>query len=331
MRAVVCASFEDEELGVGELPSPDLPAGYVRIAVRAAGVNFADTLMVKGKYQVKPQLPFAPGLEAAGFVTEVSSDVDGINVGDRVMASVEHGAYAEEAVAKASNVYVIPDKMPFVEAAGFPIVYGTSHIGLVHKLRVQPGETLLVHGAAGGVGLTAVEIGKALGARVIATAGGQDKLDIAKKYGADDLIDYRTEDIRERVKALTDGRGADAVYDPVGGSAFDASLRAIVQGGRILVVGFASGTVPQIPANILLVKNITVIGYYWGAHRILDPELVHSSFKELLQWYADGRLKPHVSHVYPMEDVKLAHETLVGRKSTGKVVILTADAAKDGA
>ena len=332
MRAVVCASFDDEtQFGVGELPSPDLPAGYVRIAVRAAGVNFADTLMVKGQYQVKPQLPFAPGLEAAGFVTEVSSDVDGISVGDRVMASVEHGAYAEEAVAKASNVYVIPEKMTFVEAAGFPIVYGTSHTGLVHKLKLQPGETLLVHGAAGGVGLTAVEIGKTLGARVIATAGGADKLEIAKKYGADDLIDYRTEDIRERVKALTDGRGADCVYDPVGGSAFDASLRAIVQGGRILVVGFASGTVPQIPANILLVKNITVIGYYWGAHRILDPDLVHNSFRELLQWFEAGKLKPHVSHIFPMEDVKLAHETLIGRKSTGKVVILTGGNAKDDA
>jgi len=274
-------------------------------------------------------LPFAPGLEAAGFITEISSDVQGFNVGDRVMANVEYGAYAEEAIAKASDTYVIPASMTFVEAAGFPIVYGTSHIGLLHKLQLQPGETLLVHGAAGGVGLTAVEIGKALGARVIATAGGADKLAIAKKYGADELIDYRTEDIRERVKAMTDGRGVDCVYDPVGGSAFDASLRAIVQGGRILVVGFASGTVPQIPANILLVKNITVIGYYWGAHRILDPELVKGSFKELLGWFEEGKIKPHVSHVFPMEEVLDAHETLTGRKSTGKVVLTTGDHSKD--
>ena len=330
MRAVVCQEFNsDQPLSVGDLPSPELSSGFVRIAVRACGVNFADTLMVKGQYQVKPQLPFAPGLEVSGFITEVSSDVTGFTVGDRVMACVDFGGYAEEAVARASDTYVIPTNMTFVEAAGFPIVYGTSHIGLVNKLKIQPGETLLVHGAAGGVGLTAVEIGKALGARVIATAGSADKLAIAKQYGADDLIDYRSEDIRERVKALTDGRGADAVYDPVGGSAFDASLRATVPGGRILVVGFASGTVPQIPANILLVKNLSIIGYYWGAHRKLDPSLITNSFAELLGWFKAGKIKPHVSHVFPIEDVNIAHETLTSRKSTGKVVIITSDDARD--
>lgn len=326
MRAAVCKDFTGpDDLSLGDLPSPDLPAACVRIAVRAAGVNFADTLMAKGEYQVRPQLPFAPGLEAAGYVTEVSSDVEGIGVGDRVMACVDHGGYAEEAIARASDVYRIPDKMRFVEAAGFPIVYGTSHVGLVEKLKLKAGETLLVHGAAGGVGLTAVEIGKALGARVIATAGGPEKLEVAKKYGADDLIDYRKEDIRERVKALTDGRGADAVYDPVGGSAFDASLRATVQGGRILVVGFASGTVPQIPANIILVKNVSVIGYYWGAHRKLDPSLINRSFAELLDWFEQGRLKPHVSHVLPLADASKALALLTDRKSTGKVVLTIGD------
>ncbi len=327
MRAVRCEGFDGMDgMTVGEMPNPELPSGYVRVAVRAAGVNFADTLMVKGEYQVKPPVPFAPGLEIAGFITEIAPDVTGLSVGDRIMACVDYGGFAEEAVAKASDTYRIPDSMTFVEAAGFPIVYGTSHVGLVDKLKLQAGETLLVHGAAGGVGLTAVEIGKALGARVIATAGGADKLDIAKRYGADDVINYRTEDIRERVKALTDGRGADAVYDPVGGSAFDASLRAVVQGGRILVVGFASGTVPQIPANILLVKNISVIGYYWGAHRVLDPDLIQRSFAELLQWYDDGRLKPHVSHTFALSDVRTALETLAGRKSTGKVVLLPQNA-----
>ncbi len=326
MRAAVCTDFTGpDDIKLGDLPSPELPAGCVRIAVRAAGVNFADTLMAKGEYQVRPQLPFAPGLEAAGYVTEVSSDVDGIDVGDRVMACVDHGGFAEEAIARAVDVYRIPDKMRFVEAAGFPIVYGTSHVGLVEKLKLKAGETLLVHGAAGGVGLTAVEIGKSLGARVIATAGGPEKLEVAKQYGADDLIDYRKEDIRERVKALTDGRGADAVYDPVGGSAFDASLRATVQGGRILIVGFASGTVPQIPANIILVKNISVIGYYWGAHRKLDPSLVKRSFAELLAWFEEGRLKPHVSYVLPLADAAKAMALLTDRKSTGKVVLTIGD------
>jgi NADPH2:quinone reductase len=290
MRAAVCHDFEDSgPLTVGTLPSPDLAAGCVRIQVRAAGVNFADTLIVKGEYQVKPPLPFAPGLEVSGFITEVASDVTSLQVGDRVMACIDYGGFAEEAVARATDAVVMPDNMTFVEAAGFPIVYGTSHIGLVNKLKLQAGETLLVHGAAGGVGLTAVEIG-------------------------------------ERVKALTDGRGADAVYDPVGGSVFDATLRATAQGGRILLVGFASGTVPQIPANILLVKNITAIGYYWGAHRKLDPQLVNDSFAELMTWYADGKVKPHVSHVFPLEDVQQALDTLAQRKSTGKVVVTFTDA-----
>lgn len=322
MRAVVCSDFKGiEGLAVGDLPPRPLGEGMVRIGVRAAGLNFADTLMVSGQYQVKPQLPFAPGLEVAGFVTELGPGVTGLSIGDRVMANLDHGGYAEDAVAKIADTYVIPNEMSFVEAAGFPIVYGTSHIGLKYKLNVQPGETLLVHGAAGGVGLTAVEIGKAMGARVIATAGGKDKLAVAKAHGADDLIDYREEDIRERVKALTDGRGADCVYDPVGGSAFDASLRAIVQGGRILVVGFASGTVPQIPANILLVKNISVIGFFWGAHRVLAPGLVRTSFTELFALFRAGKLKPHVSHTFPLEKVQDAMKTLTGRKSTGKVVL----------
>ncbi len=322
MRAVVCKEFSGvDALSVGDLPPRPLGDGMVRIAVRAAGLNFADTLMVAGQYQVKPQLPFAPGLEAAGFVTELAPGVEGITVGDRVMANLDHGGFAEDAVAKAADVYKIPNQMSFVEAAGFPIVYGTSHIGIKHKLKLQPGETLLVHGAAGGVGLTAVEIGKAMGARVIATAGGKEKLAVAKAHGADDLIDYREEDIRERVKALTDGRGADAVYDPVGGSVFDASLRATAQGGRILVVGFASGTVPQIPANILLVKNISVIGFYWGAHRVLAPDLIRQSFHELFDLFLAGKLKPHVSHTFPLEQVTDAMHTLTGRKSTGKVVL----------
>ncbi len=322
MRAFLCHEYgEAETMKVEETAPPEMTEGGVRIAIKASGVNFADTLIIKGEYQVRPPFPFSPGLEAAGEVLEVAPGVSDFKPGDRVMAMTGQGGFATEAVTAAENLVKIPDSMDFVSAAGFPSVYGTSHIGLVNKVNLQAGETLLVHGAAGGVGLTAVEIGKKLGATVIATAGGRDKLEIAKQYGADYLIDYRAEDIRDRVKAFTDGRGVDAVYDPVGGSAFDASLRCTAPKGRILVVGFASGTVPQIPANIILVKNITVIGYYWGAHRKFDTELVQQSFTELMDWYQAGDLKPHVSHTFPLEQAAEAMAMLKSRKSTGKVVL----------
>ena len=322
MRAFLCHKYgEPETMKVEEAPPPEMIENGVRISVKAAGVNFADTLIIKGEYQVRPPFPFSPGLEAAGEVLEVAPGVTGFQPGHRVMAMVGHGGFATEVVTDAGNLIKLPGSMDYGEAAGFPSVYGTSHIGLVHKAKLRASETLLVHGAAGGVGLTAVEIGKKLGATVIATAGGPEKLKIARQYGADHLIDYRSEDIRERVKQMTDGRGADCVYDPVGGSAFDASLRCTAQRGRILVVGFASGTIPQIPANIILVKNITVIGYYWGAHRKLDPELVQSSFDELMKWYSVGDLKPHVSHTFDLEDAAKAMNMLTSRKSTGKVVV----------
>jgi len=324
MRAVVCREWgEPGDLTVEDLPEPELTEGGVRIAVKAAGVNFADTLMIKGEYQVRPPFPFSPGLEVGGEVLECAAGVTRVKPGDRVMAMVPHGGYAEQVIAPEVDVFRIPNSMDEVTAAAFPVVYGTSHVGLKDKLKLAAGEVLLVNGAAGGVGLTAVEIGKKLGATVIATAGGADKLAVAREYGADHLIDYRSEDIRNRVKELTDGRGADAVYDPVGGSAFDAALRATVQRGRILVVGFASGTVPQVPANIVMVKNISLIGFYWGAHRILDPDLIDRSFDELLGWYDAGDLKPHISHTFDLDDVAEAMGTLKGRKSTGKVVLTT--------
>jgi NADPH2:quinone reductase len=324
MRAVLCREWgKPGSLVVGETPEPALEEGGVRIAVKAAGVNFGDILMVAGTYQTKPDFPFSPGLEVAGEVLECAAGVNRVRPGDRVMAMVGHGGFAEQVVAPAQAVYEMPRSMDFVTAAAFPVAYGTSHLGLREKVRLQAGETVLVHGAAGGVGLTAVEIAKQLGATVIATAGGAEKLAVAAEYGADHLIDYRNEDIRERVKALTGGRGADVVYDPVGGSAFDASLRCVVPGGRLLIVGFASGTVPQIPANLLLVKNLTVIGYYWGAHRTLAPDLIEGSFAELFDWYAEGRLKPRVSHTFDLADAGLALETLRTRRSTGKVVLTT--------
>jgi len=322
MRAVICRDWcEPEGLEVADLPSPPLIDGCVRIRVRAAGVNFADTLLLAGKYQVKPSFPFSPGLEIAGEVLECGSGVTRVKPGDRVMAILDYGGYAEEVVVLETDVFAIPDAMDFAAAAAFPIAYGTSHIGLKDKIGLARGETLLVTGAAGGVGLTAVEIGKRLGAVVIATAGGAEKLAVANEFGADHLIDYREEDIRERAKELTDGRGVDAVYDAVGGSTFEAALRAVAPLARMLIVGFAAGDVQRIPANILLVKNVTAIGYYWGAHRTLAPDLIASSFDELLTWYTAGDLKPHVSMTFPMTKAAAALNALKSRKSTGKVVI----------
>jgi NADPH2:quinone reductase len=322
MRAVLCRAWGGvDDLTIEDVPPPSMVERGVRVRVRAAGLNFADTLMLAGKYQVKPELPFIPGLEVGGEVIEVGAGVTRCRPGDKVIAHVGLGAFAEEVVTPEARVYVRPKGMDDIAAAGFPIVYGTSHMGLTDRARLQKGEVLVVHGAAGGVGLTAVEIGKRLGATVIATAGGQDKLAIAEAHGADHAIDYKTEDIRERVKALTGGRGADVVFDPVGGAAFEASLRSTAPDGRIIIVGFASGTVPQIPANVLLVKNITVIGYYWGGYRTLRPEAYDKTFAELFRWYEEGALKPHVSHTFPLAEVKMAYKTLLDRRSTGKVVV----------
>jgi NADPH2:quinone reductase len=322
MRAVRCKTWGGPaDLTVDEIDPPVLTPGGVRIAVRAAGVNFADTLIIAGQYQFKPPLPFTPGFEVAGEVVECAADVTRWRPGDRVLAVVDHGGFAEEVVAPKNDVYGLPDAVDEVTAAAFAIAYGTSHLGLKYKAALAARDVLLVHGAAGGVGLTAVEVGKRLGATVIATASGADKLAVAAEYGAEHLIDYHTEDIRERVKEITHGRGADVVYDPVGGAAFDASLRCTAAGGRILVVGFASGTIPQIPANILLVKNLTVIGYYWGFYRRLAPELMTASFAELLVWLAEGKIRPHVSRTYPLEQARDALEALRARRSTGKIVL----------
>ncbi|CAA7615781.1 NADPH:quinone reductase and related Zn-dependent oxidoreductase [Candidatus Terasakiella magnetica] len=321
MKAVICPAF-GQPLVVTEFPAPGLVANGVRIAVHAAGVNFADSLITGGKYQEKMEPPFVPGMELSGVVMEVAPGVTTCKPGDRVMATVTGGAFAEEAVADQTDVYVLPDSLDFITAASFPVAYGTSHLGL-KKAGLKSGETLVVHGAAGGVGITAVEVGRAMGATVIGTAGGADKVKVALEHGAHYGIDYKAEDIRDRVKALTHGRGADVIYDPVGGAVFDASLRCIAADGRILIIGFASGTVPQIPANILLVKNITVIGYYWGAYRKLNPAMVRGSMQEALDWWAEGRLCPHVSKTLELSQAVEAIEMLKGRAATGKLVLTT--------
>jgi NADPH2:quinone reductase len=322
MRAILCKEFGGpEKLVIEDVPAPPMRESAVRVKIHAAGVNFGDTLLIAGQYQEKPPFPFIPGMEMAGIVTEVAPDVKHVKVGDRVLGSIGRGGYAEEVVADADSVHRIPDTMYFASAAGFPIAYSTSHGAFVWRARLKPGETVLVLGASGGVGLTAVEIAKAMGATVIAAAGGAEKLAVAKGAGADHLIDYTREDLRERVKAITQGRGVDVVYDPVGGDAFDQSLRSIAWEGRIIVIGFAGGRVPQIPANILLVKNIDVIGFFWGSYRRYKPRLMQESLEQLLRLFAEGKHKPHVSHRLPLGEVAQALDLLKTRKSTGKVVL----------
>lgn len=322
MQAILCKEWGGpEKLVLEDIPAPPLREGAVKIAVHAAGINFLDTLIIAGQYQVKPPLPFIPGAEAAGIVTEIGAGVSGFKQGDRVVAMTENGGYAEEVVVPADKVFPIPDKMDFIAAAGFPITYGTSHVALTYRAHLQAGEWLLVLGAAGGVGLTAIEIGKVLGAKVIAAARGADRLAVAQQHGADHLIDYSREDLRERVKAITGGRGANVIYDPVGGDAFDASLRCVAWEGRILIIGFASGRIPQIPANIALVKNADIIGFYWGSYQLHKPEVPRESFRELFRWFEEGKLKPHVSECLDLKDVARGLELLKQRKSTGKVVL----------
>lgn len=322
MRAVVCSTLGDiDGLILRDVPEPELRRGCVRIAVRAAGLNFADTLMVAGKYQVKPPLPFSPGFEVAGEVLECGDDVRGCRPGDRVTALLDWGGFAEQAIASEDNVFVLPAGVDPIIAAAFPVAYGTSHFGLKVKAGLRTGETLLVHGAAGGVGLTAVECGKRLGATVIATASGPEKQEVARTAGADFTLDARAPDLKDRVKELTANRGVDVVYDPVGGTLFESSLRCTADGGRILVVGFASGDVPQIPANILLVKNIAAIGFYYGGCRTLQPEAWRASMQELVDWLGRGLIRPHVSQTYRLEEAIEALNALKARKSTGKVVL----------
>ena len=322
MRAILCNDWgEPEALTFGEAPSPVAGPGEVAIRVRAAGVNFADIVLVRGQYQEKPTLPFSPGLEGAGEVVAVGDGVTDFAPGDQVMAVFGVGAFAEEAVAPANCVFPLPAGMDFTTAAAFPVAYGTSHLALTGRGALKAGETLLVLGAGGGVGLTAVECGKALGATVIAAASSQDKLDLAQAHGADHVVNYVDDDLRAAVRKLTDGRGVDVVYDPVGGEASKAALRSLAWAGRLLVIGFASGDVPQIAANYLLVKNISAVGVYWGAYKSNESEVFRASFDELAKWYAEGRLKPHVSQVFPLAQAPAALGVLESRKATGRLVI----------
>lgn len=321
MRAFQIDDYSTEPR-LNDVAVPDPGDGEVLVRIEACGLNFADLLLMRGEYQERPPLPLTPGLEVAGTVERLGPGAQGPEPGTRVAVFGGHGGLADYGCFPAARCVTLPEQMTFTEAAAFQVAYGTSHLALARKARLLEGETLLVLGAAGGVGLTAVEIGKLMGARVIASARGPDKLEVARRAGADHLLDSDTADIRAEVKALG---GADVVYDPVGGDQFTAALRATRPEGRVIVVGFASGDVPQIPANVLLVKNVSVIGHYWGGYLAFRPEALTDSLAELFQWYRAGRLHPHVSNTLPLERAGEALELLRTRRSTGKVVVTTRD------
>ena len=301
-----------------QLPDPVPGPGEALVRIAACGLNFADLLMIGGTYQDTPPLPFTLGMEVAGTVLALGPGSDGPPPGTRVAVYAGSGGLAELGCFPVDRCLAIPDGMPFADAAAFQIAYGTSHLALDHRARLRPGETLLVLGAAGGIGLTAVEIGKRMGARVIACARGADKLAVARAAGADHLIDSGAGALRDAVRALG---GADVVYDPVGGDLFAEALRATNPEGRLLTLGFASGSVPQIPANHLLVKNLTVIGLYWGGYLAFRPEVLTGSLATLLGWYAQGGLSPHISHSLPLDRAAEALDLLRQRRATGKVVV----------
>lgn len=318
MRAMQIAEL-GENLAMREVAPPEPAPGQIRIEVRACGINFADTLMVKGRYQEKPPLPFSPGIEVCGTVEAHGEGVHAPAIGARVAAVCGYGGLAERVCAPAAACVSLPETISDAEGAALQVAYGTSHVALETRAKLQPGETLLVTAAAGGVGLTAIEIGASMGATVIAVARGEKRLARASAMGAHHLLDGETADIRRDVKALG---GADVVYDPVGGATWDAAIRAANPEARLIPIGFASGDIPQIPANILLVKNLTVIGLHWGAYFRLRPEVMADSLARLLAWHAEGRIKPHISHRLPLEDANEALHLLRARKATGKVVVM---------
>jgi NADPH2:quinone reductase len=325
MKAVLCKQYgPPESLVVEELPSPKPGPGEVVVSVKAASVNFPDFLIIQNKYQFKPPLPFSPGSELAGTVKEVGAGVSNVRPGDRVIAFTTYGAFAEEVKTEAVRLLPLPDKMDYVTGAAFLLTYATSDHALRDRGALQAGETLLVLGAAGGVGLAAIEIGKALGARVIACASSDDKLAVCREHGADVGINYSSEDLRERVKTLTEGKGVDVVYDAVGGPYTEPAFRSLAWRGRLLVVGFAAGDIPKLPLNLPLLKGAAVVGVFWGDFARREPKAFAASVRQLASWYAEGRLRPHVSQTLPLERAAEAIQLLASRKAKGKIVLTTA-------
>ncbi|MCW8128335.1 NADPH:quinone oxidoreductase family protein [Microbulbifer halophilus] len=322
MRALVCEEYGPaESLKIIERELPALKPGEVRIDVRAAGINFPDSLIIAGKYQVKPPLPFVPGGECAGVISAVGEEVKGFKVGDRVIAMPGTSAFAEQVNVDQKLLVPMPQALSFEQAAGFCITYATSYYALKQRAALREGETLVVLGAAGGVGVTAIQLGKAMGARVIACASSAEKLDFCREVGADELINYSQEDLKERIKELTDGKGADVIYDPVGGDFTEAAYRSIVWCGRYLVIGFASGDIPKLPMNLPLLKAGDIMGIFWGSWAQRDPKANLQNFAELLQMVEKGELEPLTTEVYPFEDFVQAFAAITERRARGKVIL----------
>lgn len=322
MRALVCKDFAPyDQLTVDDVPEPPLGEGFAMIDVKAAGVNFPDILLVEGKYQMKPETPFVPGMEVAGVVTALGEGVQGVKLGDRVIAATMLGGFAEKVPVPASQIVPMPDSMSFEEGAALTTIYGTSYHALKDRARLKEGETILVLGAAGGVGIATVQLAKAMGARVIAAASSAEKLAFCKENGADEVINYAEEDLKARTKELTGGKGVDVVYDPVGGEYSEAALRASGWDARYLVIGFAAGPIPKIPLNLALLNSRNIMGVFWGAWVGREPKANAQNLKEIFDFFEAGKLKPQISASYPLEDYAKAFEDLLERRVKGKVVL----------
>jgi NADPH2:quinone reductase len=324
MKALLCKRYGGpDDLAVEDIAEPVAGPGEAIVDVRAAALNFFDTLIIAGKYQTKPAMPFSPAAEFAGVVKSLGPGVEGVKAGDRVLGYLGYGAARERVVVRADQLIPIPDALDFDRAAGLVVTYGTTLHALKDRAHIREGETLAVLGASGGVGLAAVELGKAMGARVIACASSDDKLAFAKKHGADDTINYATDDLKEALRRVTGGKGADVIYDPVGGAYAEQALRSIAWQGRFLVVGFAAGEIPKIPLNLALLKGCDIVGVFWGSFVERDPAGHRANTRQILDWVVSGKLSAHVQTTYPLADAATALKALAARKVMGKIVLYT--------
>lgn len=322
MKAIVCNQFGlPNTLGYTDVETPQPKEGEVLISVKACSVNFPDTLIIQGKYQFRPAFPFSPGSDIAGIVEKLGENVQHLKVGDTVVGFVPFGGFAEKAIVKAKDCFPKPKGMSMVHASAFLLAYGTSYHALKDRANLQKGETILILGASGGVGLTALELAKLMGAKVIAAASTNEKLELCKQFGADEVINYTTESLKDRVKEITNGKGVDVIYDPVGGHFSELALRAIAWKGRHLVIGFANGEIPKIPINLTLLKGASIVGVFWGAFAQKEPKKSLENIQQLLTWFVKGELKPHIDKVYVLENAPKALEDMMQRKTKGKIVI----------